>query len=440
MRNRVAVAAIGLLAALSMIGPAGASQTSNPEPFADPEFLYWFAPPVDLEHVAGLDARGGRVVAADRDAGLVHVFEESGAFLMTIDGPGGAFGTFQSPRGVAIGGNGRIVVTDDAADRVSVFGPQGNHLFTFGSSGSAPGLFSFPVDAEIRNGGKIYVADAGNQRVQVFSPTGNHLETIGPDFDGAGEPLGTALAIDFDSQGNLLILHGHIVTSIYVIAPNGDFLREIAVLLDGLDVSVDNHDRVWKKTIQVIRVIDTEDLFLGTWLPVSTTAPAFDSAGRAIVATADRLEVYKFYKCDKQLATYVGTPNADFATGTAQDDVAVLRGGDDIYFGGSGRDTICGGPGADQLHGGTELDRIFGQAGPDEIYGNAQNDRLFGGAGFDSIFGGVGHDWLYGGNNADELRGGDGADKLFGGNGPDDCYGGAGKDTAASCASESGIP
>jgi len=334
-------------------------------------------------------------------------------------------------------------VTDVGADRVSVFDSDGVHLFSFGSSGSAPGLLDYPADVAIRNGGKIYVTDTRNDRIQIFSPTGQYLDAIGPDIDGMKAPLDSVAAIQFNSEGNIVLLEGDQDTSIYVIDLDGKLVLEMDGAVEAQDLSVDQSDRVWVRTQGLLRVSDHNDVLLGTWpIDDATNAPAFDSTGRAVIANLDtsRIEVYKFYECNNRLATYVGTPNADAATGTNQDDVAVLRGGDDIFIGGPGRDTICGGPGADTLHGGPGLDWIYGQGGPDELYGNGQKDRVFGGSGLDVIFGGGGPDWLYGGNHRDELRGGGGPDNLFGGNGPDDCYGGPGTDAATSCASEVGIP
>ena len=433
-------AVLGAATLLAALAPSvGAAENSDPAPLAEPEFQFWFAPPIALGAVSDLAVRAGRVAVADRTNDVVHVFEESGAFVRTVTGPGGALGDFGDVFGVALGANGRLIVTDPALDRVSVFGPGGDHKFTFGSSGSAPGLFDFPAAVLIGAGGKIYVGDGGNNRIDVFDASGSHLDTIGPSVGGSKEEIGAVGGMDFTSDGHLVVRTGSLFAVVLVIDLNGNLVTQVSGSISGSDVSVDSEDRIWNHVLSVTQVRDLDDVWLGSWSLGTLTAPGFGASGNTFVVT-DRIEVYRFHQCNDRLATYVGTSNADFVTGTAQDDVVVLRGGNDIYFGGPGRDLICGGPGADQLHGGSGRDRIYGQGGPDEILGDGHLDRLFGGQGRDDLRGGHGPDRLYGGNHKDELRGGGGSDQLFGGNGPDDCFGGPGTDSATSCASEVGIP
>ena len=152
---------------------------------------------------------------------------------------------------------------------------------------------------------------------------------------------------------------------------------------------------------------------------------------------------------------YVGTANADAASGIAGDDAMrgnagndTLNGlgGDDQVSGWEGDDSLLGGGGQDQVNGGDGNDRLFGEAsndillgglgddagyggdGNDTISGQDGNDSLLGDANIDVIYGGAGDDTANGGSGADRLEGGDGNDRLIGGTANDSLLGQNGND------------
>lgn len=120
--------------------------------------------------------------------------------------------------------------------------------------------------------------------------------------------------------------------------------------------------------------------------------------------------------CFGEIATIVGTDEADVLTGTPGHDVIAGLGGDDLIRGLGGDDLICAGEGHDTVQGGQ---------GDDSIDGGGGNDRLSGMAGEDLLLGGNGDDQLAGGPGADVVDGGGGSNRIQGGPGADACSNGA---------------
>ena len=77
-------------------------------------------------------------------------------------------GQFDSPWGLAIGGDGNVYVADWLNHRIQVFDLQGRFLRKWGTVGEEDGQFSFPVGLAIGGDGNVYVADTENHRIQVF--------------------------------------------------------------------------------------------------------------------------------------------------------------------------------------------------------------------------------------------------------------------------------
>lgn len=102
-------------------------------------------------------------------------------------------------------------------------------------------------------------------------------------------------------------------------------------------------------------------------------------------------------RCGGQLATIVGTNQADNLRGTPERDVIVARGGDDVVRALGGNDLVCGNGGADLITGGRGPDTLYGQRGNDRLHGQRGNDRLHGHRGNDVLRGGPGRNILRGG-------------------------------------------
>ena len=134
------------------------------------------------------------------------------------------------------------------------------------------------------------------------------------------------------------------------------------------------------------------------------------------------------HTCMGEIATIVGTGQADDLQGTPGRDVIVGLGGPDTIAGGAGDDLVCAGEGDDIVWGGHGADELYGGPGHDRINGDQGSDKVVGGGGNDLLTAGEGNDTLVGMNGDDQLRGGPGDDELWGSPGADLLQGDAGHD------------
>jgi hypothetical protein len=121
---------------------------------------------------------------------------------------------------------------------------------------------------------------------------------------------------------------------------------------------------------------------------------------KASQETADRFEVENGYlytldvrltplvRCERRLATRVGSDRNETINGTPGPDVIVGLGGNDTIDGRGGNDDICGGLGRDTLRGGDGDDRLLGEGGADFLDGGPGTDILKGGPGTDTCING----------------------------------------------------
>jgi hypothetical protein len=93
-----------------------------------------------------------------------------------------------------------------------------------------------------------------------------------------------------------------------------------------------------------------------------------------------------FIKCAGEIATVVGSAEADVLFLGAANDVVVAGPGNDLVFALGGNDLVCGGPGFDYLSGGSGNDRLFGEGGNDVLIGGLGVDFVEGGPGFNVEF------------------------------------------------------
>jgi hypothetical protein len=95
--------------------------------------------------------------------------------------------------------------------------------------------------------------------------------------------------------------------------------------------------------------------------------------------------------CRGEVATVVGTEQAEVIVGTDGADVIVALGGADTVRSLGGADIVCTGDGEDRVHGGAGRDELAGGNADDTMQGGTGQDRLYGNAGDDVLDGGL-HD------------------------------------------------
>ncbi len=161
----------------------------------------------------------------------VHHFDESGREIKSF----GA-GMFVWPHGIHVDREGNIWVTDAAVPRaedltrwpnearkgsvVVKFNPEGRVLMTIGTPGvhgDPPNALTDPTDVVTDPAnGDVYIAESHTDvssptligRISVFDRNGKFLRAIGKTGTGPGE-FRTPHAIDFDSQGRLIVADRH---------------------------------------------------------------------------------------------------------------------------------------------------------------------------------------------------------------------------------------
>ena len=102
--------------------------------------------------------------------------------------------------------------------------------------------------------------------------------------------------------------------------------------------------------------------------------------------------------CRGEVATIVGTEQAEVIVGTDGADVIIAKGGGDTIRSLQGADIVCAGAGTDRVHGGKGRDALEGGNAADALVGGKGRDRLRGNAGDDYLDGGLHRDTCYQGS------------------------------------------
>lgn len=134
----------------------------------------------ELSFPSGLavDAKRGRLIVADKHAGLVRVFTLRGDALFQI-GRSGTPGDIRTPVGVALDPDGTIAVLDAGKNTVHLFDPEGGHTRTFPISTGRQGPSVKPSGIAMDSAGRISVTDSVNNSVLIFERDGSFLQRWG---------------------------------------------------------------------------------------------------------------------------------------------------------------------------------------------------------------------------------------------------------------------
>lgn len=196
----------------------------------------------------------------------VHLFDETGREVRSF----GA-GMFVWPHGIHVDRDGNVWVADartpspnelemfpgegNKGSVVVKFSPDGNVLMTLGTPGvrgNPPNALTDPTDVLTDPvTGDIYVAESHTPvtdpdligRVSVFDRRGSFLRSIGNSGTGQGE-LRTPHAIEFDSQGRLIVAdrHNH---RLQVLTKQGAFIEEFTSFSRTSGLAIDSNDIIY---------------------------------------------------------------------------------------------------------------------------------------------------------------------------------------------------
>ena len=141
----------------------------------------------------------GDIFVTSRDTHSICVFDKYGRKKATIGSKGSGDGQFNSPVGIAIGGD-VMYVSESRGNRIQKLTVTGEFLMKFGTRGSGNGHLSNPSGICLSSNGNVYVTDISNGRVQVFNPDGTFSSIIKGQGEGV---LQDPHAVAFDLSENL---------------------------------------------------------------------------------------------------------------------------------------------------------------------------------------------------------------------------------------------
>lgn len=168
----------------------------------DGNCLHKWTLPNNLGRPAGMAVdTSGRLLVADAEKGVVHVFNTEGALVRSLNSKKNPDGRFSRPLNVAVGPKGEILVLDAFAFRVEVLDAEGELLNVIGGLGDAPGYMARPRGLAVDQEGHVFVSDAAFDNIQAFDMTGTLLMFWGGAGRGAGQfNLPAGLFIDAERR------------------------------------------------------------------------------------------------------------------------------------------------------------------------------------------------------------------------------------------------
>jgi sugar lactone lactonase YvrE len=155
----------------------------------------------------------GSLYVADTGNNAIRRISRDGYVSTVADARAGLNG----PVGVAIDGRGQVLVADTYNDRIARIEPGGTTttIAGTGSPGADDGAmarFDTPCGIAVDALGNIYVADSGNGSVRLISTDGS-VSTVTPYGESSGVPLAVAVSNDSlfvaDARGRILELTAH---------------------------------------------------------------------------------------------------------------------------------------------------------------------------------------------------------------------------------------
>jgi len=120
----------------------------------------------------------------DERTRTILVYDSAGKFRRSLGALSGGESYFQSPAGIAIDATtGRIYVCDTDRHMVIILDDRGRLLAKAGKrgGGNQPGEFRLPTQAVVE-AGELIVLDAGNTRIQIFDTALHFRRSIGLDY------------------------------------------------------------------------------------------------------------------------------------------------------------------------------------------------------------------------------------------------------------------
>ncbi len=162
------------------------------------------------EHGLAVDA-DDNVWVTDADTHVVQKYSPEGELLMALGIKGEAAEDemrFNKPTDVEVAPDGSIYVTDGYGNnRVVKLDSDGTFVTAWGTRGTESGEFDTPHGIAIGGDGRVYIADRGNSRMQVFDADGKFLS------EWKSDEIGRPWGVDITADGNLVVADGGDLTN-----------------------------------------------------------------------------------------------------------------------------------------------------------------------------------------------------------------------------------
>mmetsp|Transcript_48579 Transcript_48579/g.80819 ORF Transcript_48579/g.80819 Transcript_48579/m.80819 type:complete len:737 (-) Transcript_48579:16-2226(-) len=207
-------------------------------------------PSLDIAQMCLVPDGSGRVLAADRGKGVVHLLDSDLRVLKSFGG-GQSTTAFSKPLYVGVAASKHeSYVTDSKNSCIHVFRLDGTFARRFGAPGFESlefkqpgpiGWFDDPTDGQF-----LYVADSGNARIQVVRPDGTFVRKIGVEGRGDRHFSGNTLGLAVNDKVLAVTDYGNSCAQIFY-RSNGVFVNRFNVGESNgpLSVSIDRKGDIY---------------------------------------------------------------------------------------------------------------------------------------------------------------------------------------------------
>ncbi len=197
----------------------------------DEETGYW-----DSIYDVAIDADGIiHAIAVYGDSSSIKSFTADGTQIRKWSTPTGSDTPLLNPIKIEVTPDNKLIISEfgdnfDRYGRIVICDTLGNFEKAIGQLGESDHLEK-PVDVAINPlNGNIFVSDIQRPRIYEFSPDMEILLNQWGSFGDAPGQLFYPRSIEFDKQGNLLVLSGE--RNIQVFTPEGDYIRSYGIPAD----------------------------------------------------------------------------------------------------------------------------------------------------------------------------------------------------------------
>ena len=113
-----------------------------------------------------------RIIVADHNNNRVVILDQSGSWLLTIDGNVSGAQCFKGPYGLALDPQGNIHVAAWVSNTIEVFTPEGIYVRSYGD-------VKGPSELSIDEDGYSLVCEFYGNCLSIVDPQGNKTHTVG---------------------------------------------------------------------------------------------------------------------------------------------------------------------------------------------------------------------------------------------------------------------